>query len=384
MKNQRQDIELADILLKYKDEFLNKHKLCPQQTKALEDIIKCRTSELGGHISKCNQCGHKQQSYNSCRNRHCPKCQFIKQVQWVDKLKSKLLPIRHFHLVFTIPQSLHKLFYINQSVAYSLLFKASSKALKTASSNPNYLGAQTGAVSILHTWGQTLTYHPHIHMIVPSGGLTEDGMEWISSSKKYLFPVKVLSALFRGILNKYLEEAVSKGEIKLPDDIEDYAQLKTLIYAKNWVVFAKSPFASADRVVEYFGNYTHRVAISNHRILSLKDGKVTFRYKNYRSGNLQSTMTLGVMEFIKRFVRHILPSGFYKIRYSGILSSINIKTKLEECFSIINIGSYLPKYEGLTSLEVFQDFIGVNISFCPKCKKGRMICLPIEKKMQPG
>ena len=246
------------------------------------------------------------------------------------------------------------------------------------------MGAQTGAVSILHSWGQTLTYHPHIHMIVPSGGLSEDGMEWVSSSKKYLFPVKVLSGLFRGILNKYLEDAISKGKIKLPDDIEDYAQLKTLIYAKKWVVFAKSPFASADRVVEYFGNYTHRVAISNHRILSLKDDKVTFRYKNYRAGNLQSIITLDVMEFIKRFVRHILPSGFYKIRYSGILSSINIKTKLEECFKIIDIDTYIPKYEGLTSLEVFQDFIGVNISFCPKCKKGRMICLPILKKLQPG
>lgn len=383
MKNQRQDIELSDILIKYKDEFLSKNKLCPQQINVIEDIIKCRTSELGGHISQCNQCGHKRQSYNSCRNRHCPKCQFIKQVQWVDKIKSKLLPIRHFHLVFTIPQFLHKLFYINQSVAYSLLFKASAEALTVCASNPKYLGAQTGAVSILHTWGQALTYHPHIHMIVPAGGLSEDGMEWIPSSKKYLFPVKVLSGLFRGILNKYLEEAISNGKIKLPDDVS-YSQLKKQIYSKAWVVFAKSPFATADRVVEYFGNYTHRVAISNHRILSIKDGRVTFRYKNYRTGNLQDAITLDVMEFIKRFVRHILPSGFYKIRYTGILSSINIKTKLEECFTILDISSYIPNYEGLTSLEVFQDFIGLNISFCPKCKKGRMICLPIEKKLQPG
>ncbi len=163
----------------------------------------------------------------------------------------------------------------------------------------------------------------------------------------------------------------------------DYTQLKKKSYAKKWVVFYKSPFAAADRVVEYFGNYTHRVAISNHRILSLKDGKVTFRYKNYRTGNLHSTITLDVMEFIKRFVRHVLPSGFYKIRYSGILSSINIKTKLEECFKIIDIDTYLPKYEGLTSLDIFQDIIGVNVTFCPKCKAGRMICLPIAKKLQP-
>ncbi len=384
MKNQRQDIELADILLKYKDEFINKNNLCAQQIKAIEDITTCRTSVLGGHISQCDQCGYQHQSYNSCRNRHCPKCQFIKQVQWVDRLKSNLLPHRHFHLVFTIPQCLHKLFYINQSKAYSLLFKSSAEALKICAANPKYLGAQTGAVAVLHTWGQALTYHPHIHMIVPAGGLSEDGMEWVRSSKDYFLPVKVLSALFRGILSKYIENAVSKGQINLPDDIDNFAQLRKRIYARKWVVFAKSPFATPERVIEYLGNYTHRVAISNHRILSMENGKVTFRYKNYRTGIPNGNMTLDVFEFMKRFMRHILPTGFYKIRYFGILAQCNAKSKLEECFSLLNLDSFLPILEGLPAVEVYQKVTGRNTAFCPQCGQGRMIPMPILKKVQPG
>jgi predicted RNA-binding Zn-ribbon protein involved in translation (DUF1610 family) len=382
--NQRQEIELSDIFLRYKEEYLEQNKLCPTQQKAFTDILSCRTSTLGGHIDKCEKCGYEKPAYNSCRNRHCPKCQYTRQIQWVDKLKSNLLPKRHFHIVFTIPGCLHKLFYINQKQAYSLLFKASNQALKVCASNPKYLGAQTGAVSVLHTWGQTLTYHPHIHMIVPAGGLSEDGMEWINTSKKFFLPVKVLSALFRGILSRLLEESICKEEIKLPEDIESYEYLKKQIYAKKWVVYAKSPFASPQRVIEYLGNYTHRVAISNHRIISVKNHKVTFRYKNYRTGNMSGIISLDVMEFIKRFMQHILPSGFCKIRYFGILSQRNLKSRLQDCFSLFDTETYLPAFEGLSAFEIFKSLTGMSSFYCPKCGNGRMKPRPVAVKTRAG
>ena len=386
MENKRQSLELSEIFSEYKEEFLSKNKLVYQQEKALNDIINCRSSVLGGHKKKCEVCGYTQNSYNSCRNRHCPKCQFTKQAQWVDKLKSKLLPVRHFHLVFTIPGCLHKLFYINQKIAYGLLFKASAEALDVCARDTKHLGAQTGAVSVLHTWGQSLTYHPHIHMIVPSGGLSEDGVEWISTSKKFFLPVKVLSAVFRGILSKYLENAIQNKEMTLPEEIKGFEELKKQIYAKKWVVYAKSPFATPERIIEYLGNYTHRVAISNHRLVSLEDGKVTFKYKNYRTFT-KGLMTLDVFEFIKRFLKHILPNGFYKIRYYGILAQSNAKAKLEKCFEIFDSGTYLPAFEGLPAVEIFKSLTGKPVGICPHCGKGRLIAVPLScgiKKKRPG
>lgn len=386
MENKKQNTELADIFIRHKNEFLKNHRLCPEQTKAYEAIISCRTSALGGHAYGCDHCGHIRQSYNSCRNRHCPKCQFIKQVQWVDKLKANLVPVRYFHIVFTIPQCLHKTFYINQSVAYSLMFKAAGDALKVCASNPKFLGAQTGSMAVLHTWGQTLSYHPHIHMIVPSGGLSEDGLEWIASGKKFFLPVKVLSGLFRGILCKLLGDALAKGKIKLPNDTHDFELLKKLVYAKKWVVYAQSPFAGPERVIEYLGNYTHRVAISNHRIISEKDGRVSFRYKDYRTGALNRQITLDAVEFIRRFLQHVLPCGFYKIRYFGILAQCNAKTKLECCFTLVGTDSFLPQMEGLPAIDVLQVATGRDPLCCPKCGKGKMVTVIVwpQQKARPG
>jgi hypothetical protein len=373
MENKKQNTELADIFGRHREDFLRKHNLCPEQAKAYEAIVNCRTSVLGGHADCCDQCGHIRQSYNSCRNRHCPKCQYIKQVQWVDKLKANLVPVRYFHIVFTIPQCLHKTFYINQHTAYSLMFRAAGEALRICAANPKYLGAQTGAVAVLHTWGQTLTYHPHIHMIVPAGGLSEDGMEWIPSGRKFFLPVKVLSQLFRGLLCRLIGESVSKNKIRLPDDLNSFDQLKNLMYAKPWVVYAKNPFAGPERVIEYLSNYTHRVAISNHRIIEEKDRKVTFCYKDYRTGKSNNQMTLDAEEFIKRFLRHVLPSGFYKIRYFGLLAQCNAKSKLQTCFDLIETETYLPQLEGLPARDVWQLITGKNPSICPACGKGKMI-----------
>lgn len=387
MENKKQKTELADIFLRHKDDFLKKHQLCPEQAKVYQALTSCRTSVLGGHTDRCSQCGHTRCSYNSCRNRHCPKCQFIKQVQWVDKLKANLPPARCFHMVFTIPRCLHKTFYINQRAAYSLMFKAAGEALKICAANPKFLGAQTGAVAVLHTWGQTLTYHPHIHMVVPAGGLSEDGMEWVPSGKKFFLPVKVLSGLFRGILCRLIAQAVARNKIKLPDGLDDFDQLKKLAYAKKWVVYSKKPFSGPERVIEYLGNYTHRVAISNHRIIEEKDdGKITFWYKDYSKGSINRHISLDAHEFIMRFLRHVLPCGFYKIRYFGFLAQCNAKTKLEACFALLEKNSFLPLFAGLPAIDVWRAVTGKDPLCCPVCGIGEMVPIGIlpENKTPPG
>jgi hypothetical protein len=372
MENKKQTIELADIFNQYGKGYLNTHKLKPVQAKAFHDIIQCRSAQLGGHIQKCDHCGNTRYAYNSCRNRHCPKCQFIKQVQWVDKLKAKLPPTRYFHLVFTIPQSLHKLFYLNQARAYTLLFRAAGRALKTCAENPKFLGAQTGAVAVLHTWGQTLNYHPHVHMIVPAGGLSEDHMEWISSGKAFFLPVKVLSALFRAMLCNMLEKAISSGTVKLPGDCKSFQRLKGRLYKNPWNVYAKKPFGGPERVVEYLGKYTHRVAISNHRIVSVNNGNVTFRCKDHKTGRFTRKITLEAGEFIKRFMQHVLPCGFYKIRYFGIMALCHTGEKNALCFDLIGTNGFLGVLEGLTALEVYSMITGEDPLFCPICRKGKM------------
>ncbi len=377
MENKRQPVELADIFRTSGEGFLHTHNLCTDQLKAFYAIENCRTSALGGHTDQCNQCGYTKQSYNSCRNRHCPKCQSTKKLQWVDKLSANLPPVRHFHVVFTVPDCLNAMFYLNQGKAYDLLFKAAAQALLQCAANPNLLGAQAGAVGVLHTWGQTLVYHPHIHMIVPAGGLSQDQMEWIPASKKFFLPVKILSGVFRGILCRLIETAVGKGEMLLPDNLADYASLKALCYRKNWVVYCQKPFAGPEGIIRYLGNYTHRVAISNHRIEAFENGKITFSYKDYKAGSSQKSMTLDANEFIHRFLQHILPSGFYKIRYFGILALCNMQSKLQTCFNLIENSCYFSVLEGLNAYEVLRIVSGKDPMCCPKCQKGKMIRCPI-------
>lgn len=372
MENTRQCIEVADIFSYHATEFLSTHSLCPEQRKAFDAIRQCRTAALGGHIDRCENCGYTRQSYNSCRNRHCPKCQFVKKAQWVDKLAANLPPVRHFHVVFTIPACLHNLFYINQAKAYSLLFSAGGQALMQCAKNPDFLGAQAGAVAILHTWGQTMVYHPHIHMIVPAGGLSDDQMEWINAGKKFFLPVKALSLVFRGILCGLLEKAQSKNEIALPDGVTDFMSIKTQCYQKKWVVYCEKPFSDADRLIQYLGNYTHRVAISNHRIREHQNGKVSFTYKDYKSAGLQRRITLDAHEFIRRFMQHILPTGFYKIRYFGFMAMCNVPQKLADCFDLIDKTSFLPMLEGLNAHEILRSITGMDPLICPKCSAGKM------------
>lgn len=305
--NQRQKIELSDILDRHGDEFIQSHRLCPDQYKAIYAIRSCRTAVLGGHLEQCDSCGHQKIAYNSCRNRHCNKCQYLKQVVWADKLNANLPTCRYFHLVFTLPSSLHQLFYLNPRCGYDLLFKATAQALQKTATNPRHLGAYTGAVSVLHTWGQALTYHPHIHMIVPAGGISDDGREWIPSRKKFFLPVRVLSKIYRGAVWSMIQRRAD--QIRLPEG-HDINSIKAAVYRKEWNVYAKKSMASPTSVVRYLARYTHRVAISNERIVSLRDRKVSFWWKNYKVNKTRQVITLDVGEFIGRFLRHVLPTGF--------------------------------------------------------------------------
>jgi hypothetical protein len=369
--NSRQAAELGDILRGSMEEY--PYKLGKEQHKAIESIIMCRTRELGGHEKVCDRCDYRYQAYNSCRNRHCPKCQYVKQEQWVDKLSGNLIPGKYFHVVFTLPHALLPLFEINKRACYNMLFRATSQALLKAADNPDFLGAQAGAVAILHTWTQTLLYHPHIHMIVPAGGLSEDNMEWKTSQKKFFLPAAVLSRIYRGILIKAIEEALEDGKIILPDNIPGFPGLKAELYSKDWNVYLKKAFGGVNSVLKYLGRYTHRVAISNNRLVSATNEKVSFRYKDNRSNGKIKIMELESNEFIRRFLQHVLPDNFYKIRYIGILAMVNTQTKKAQCIALIHTRTEMPVLEGLNATSVVELIVMPDILLCPKCKKGKLV-----------
>ena len=369
-------VELSDIFRKFSDAYHRKYTLCPSQQKAYTAITRCRTAALGMHQSVCDSCGHRQISYNSCRNRHCPKCQFIKQQLWVDKLKNRLLPVRYFHVVFTVPDFLHRLFYINQRKCYDILFKASAQALQKTTTNPSFLGAISGSVSVLHTWGQALNYHPHIHALVPAGGLDTDGQQWISSSKNFFVPLKALSKIYRAVCFELLTKSLMSNDLLIPEKdqavYKNMGGLKQLAYKNLWHVHIKKTFKGAGQVIAYLGRYTHRVAISNSRLLSMNDKTVSFRWKDYRD-NRWKIMELEGVNFIQRFLQHILPCGYYKIRYYGLFASIHSKNNMAQCFALLGAAPGISQYEGLTVMEALFFITGIDLMKCPQCKKGNMV-----------
>jgi len=381
-ENKRHSIEVADIFEQYGQEYLSGHRLCIDQYRSFHDIINCRTAVMGGHLEQCDQCHYERPAFNSCRNRHCPRCQYGRQQDWVEKLVFQLPRCRYYHLVFTVPSLLHKLFYINQKQCYSLLFNAASQALKQVASNPDFLGAQTGAVAILHTWGQALTYHPHVHMIVPAGGLSSDHVEWVKGGKKFFLPVRALSKIYRAIFCKQLSLYFQQAQLNIPAGMdEDFSSLQNKLYEKDWNVYLKRARGGATGVVKYLGRYTHRVAISNSRLLSIKEGRVDFFWKDYRKNGQRQIMSLKATEFIQRFMMHILPNGFYKIRYYGIFSS--------KCSNMLAIVHHLlssdAQNEEPVLLEVKKGNSHRLVSLCPQCKKGKMtISNTILKKQPPS
>lgn len=333
--------EIQDILLQYGSDYQRKYSLNRVQLKAFSALSKCRSSALGGHTTVCEDCGHMQISYNSCRNRHCPKCQTLSKEVWIENQKYHLLNVGYFHVIMTVPNTLHGIFLQNQEKCYSILFKAVSETLKELAMDKKYLGAQIGFTSILHTWGQNLMFHPHLHCIVPGGGLNKLG-KWVDSRKRFFIPVKVLSRKFRGIFLHYLKEAYYDGALEFYGHLKDlenpqaFENFLTPNYKKEWIVYCKPPFKTAATVVEYLGMYTHRVAISNNRILKLEDGQVSFKWKDYKDQNKWKVMTVTALEFIRRFLIHILPSGFMKIRHYGLLGNRNKTEKLKVCKVLTN------------------------------------------------
>jgi len=349
-------IEFQDIIYKFGGEFLESHNLSPVQMKAFRAIGNCRTSVLGAHADTCDECGFEKISYNSCRNRHCPKCQTFTKEQWVEKQNQYLLNTGYFHVVFTLPEELNSLALRNQEIVYDLFFKAVSETLLELCDDDKHLGARPGITTVLHTWGQNLMYHPHIHCIVTGGGLTKDG-RWKDSRKKFFLPVKVLSRKFRGKFLFYLKRA---------DLVFDSA-----LHRDEWVVYCKPPFKNVSKVIEYLGRYTHRVAISNHRILELKDGKVTFSWRDYRDNNKKKTMAVTAVEFIRRFMLHILPAGFRKIRHYGILAARDKSVRISLCKKLTRT-KFKVSDSSLSTLERLHKIFGVDFDLCPCCGIGHL------------
>lgn len=365
--------ELQDIFAQHGETYQLNHNLLPNQLKVMRAIKDCRTAALGGHVDACDSCDYTRISYNSCRNRHCPKCQTLNKERWIEARKDDLLNVGYFHVVFTIPDLLNSIAYQNQRVVYDILFRAAAETLSELSADKTYLGAQIGFTAILHTWGQNMMHHPHVHIIVPGGGLNSNG-QWVHSRKKFFIPVKVLSRKFRGKFLYYLKQANLEfhGSIS---DLQDPGKLQNLmssLYQKEWVVYCKPPFKNAGCVVEYLGRYTHRVAISNNRIIKLEDGVVTFKWRDYKDDSKQKEMNLSADEFIRRFLIHVLPNGFTRIRHYGLLSSRNKTTKLKLCKKLTNTPlNNVPKIK-LSTLEFLEKLTGKDFTICPCCGVGHL------------
>ncbi len=349
-------VEIQDIFAAHLAAYAEYHLLSPAQWKAAKNIIACRTAALGAHVDTCDTCGNTRISYNSCRNRHCPKCQTFAKEKWVDQQRQNLLNLSYFHVVFTVPAELNSVFRSQQSAMYNLLFQAASSVVLELCADRKYLGATPGITAVLHTWGQNLQFHPHIHMIVTGGGLTKEG-NWRNSRKNFFLPVRVLSSKFRG---KFL--ALLKAQFPALEQ-----NLLEVCYRKKWVVYCKPPFDSAGKVISYLGRYTHRVAISNDRILSLKDGKVTFRWRDYAHDNQMKLMTLTAQEFIRRFLLHILPPGFRKIRHFGLFAARNKRNRLALCRQLTNTPQPVP---ALSTFSLLVRMCGRGFDLCPRCKVG--------------
>lgn len=370
---------LREVLASFGSNYRLEHKLPQQQLKAMYALQHCRTAALGGRVESCDHCRHKRILYNSCRNRHCPQCQGLKQAKWVDKLNTTLLPVSYFHLVFTIPSELNRLALVNQKCLYDILFKAASESLLLLSRDEKYLNVQSGLVAVLHTWGQNLMDHPHLHTIVPSGGWCQTAQCWRPSSKKFFIPVKVISAVFKGKFLALLKQAYQQNQLKFEGHIKplqlkgNFKALLNLVYAKNWVVYAKKPFKSSTHIVNYLGRYTHRVAISNDRITGIEGDQVIFRWKDYRELGRIKSMKLPAAEFIRRFLLHVLPKGFCKIRYYGILASRNRNEVLLKCKKALTYSASKSKLEGLCWQDALLVITGINVLKCPVCKKGNMV-----------
>jgi len=377
----KRSLEVADIFRAFGLAYREAHEMPRRHLRVMRAIEICRTAELGGHRDQCDHCGTIRISYNSCRNRHCPKCQCLEKERWFEAREKDLLSTPYFHVVFTLPEGLRPLALRNQKVIYSLLFKAVSETLTELARDSNHLGAEIGFMAILHTWSQTLIDHPHLHCLVTGGGLSLDGSRWLRSKKGFFLPVKVLSCLFRGKFLDGLKRVHEAGELRFPGQIEElkeasaFKRLLTNLYRQEWVVYCKPPLKRPEKVMDYLGRYTHRVALSNDRLVKLEGNEVTFRWRDSADNDKIKLLTLEAFEFIRRFLLHVLPEQFVKIRYYGILSHRNRKGKLLRCKRLL--GMLIPEQSKQVLKETWQDLLtritGIDLRICPYCGKGKMI-----------
>jgi hypothetical protein len=378
----RSGLEVADVFRRYGAAYREIHgaSLCNAQRRVMSAIELCRTSALGGHVERCDHCDHQRVFYNSCRDRHCPKCQSLARAQWLEDRQSELLDTPYFHVVFTVPLPIAAIALQNKEIVYNILFRAAAETLRTIAADPEHLGAEIGFFAVLHTWGQSLCAHPHLHCVVPGGGISPDGTQWIACRPNYFVPVVVLARLFRRLFVDYLKQAFDAGDLQFFSSLEPLRVRRAFlshiapIRKKDWVVYAKPPFAGPEEVLKYVARYTHRVAISNNRLLDIDNGKVTFRWKDYRDSNQHKTMTLSADEFIRRFLLHVLPDRFQRIRYFGFLANRYRAEKLALCRQLLQMPpptaandvpkDYKDRYEALT---------GISLRTCPLCRCGNMV-----------
>jgi hypothetical protein len=382
----RPALELADIFRLHGPAYRERYADCMNSEKkqVMHAIEVCRTAILGGHVDQCDHCGHRRISYNSCGNRHCPKCQSLAKAQWLEKHQAQLLPVPYFHVVFTLPDGIASIARQNKKTVYNMLFRAVSETLRRIAADPKHLGAAIGFLAVLHTWGQNLLFHPHLHCVVPGGGLSPDRQRWISSRKRFFLPVRVLSCLFRGLFLHYLRKAFSTGKLQFHgslqelNDAEKFEALLKRWRKLEWVVYSKPPFGGPDQVLDYLGRYTHRVAISNHRLVSLVDGKATFRWRDYKDGNKQKRMTLDALEFIRRFLLHVLPHGFVRIRHYGFLANPRREQNLSLCRQLLGLAQ-INSAESLDEdwKKRYERLVGEASNLCPVCGQGNMVVVEI-------
>ncbi len=384
----RPKLEVADVFRHHGEAYRQQHgtSMSVRQRRVMTAIEVCRTAVLGGHLERCDQCAYERNAFNSCRDRHCPKCQCLARAQWIEDRQSELLEVPYFHVVFTVPEEIAAIAYQNKELVYGILFQATAETLKTIAADPQHLGAEIGFFAVLHTWGQNLQHHPHLHCVVPGGGLSPNGQRWVSCRPNFFLPVRVLSRLFRRLFLESLRKAFDAGKLQFFAALESlrdrqaFAQLLARMKGCEWVVYAKPPFAGPQQVLDYVGRYTHRVAISNNRLLDIENDQVRFQWKDYRDGDQIKTMTLSADEFIRRFLLHVLPDGFQRIRYYGFLGNRYRREKLEQCRRLLGMPpaeqtnarpeekDYRDRYEELT---------GISLHKCPQCNQGHMLVVEI-------
>ncbi len=380
MNKKDRQLEVADIFRKYGQKYRKNKFLSSEQSKAMRHIETCRTAVLGGHIEACNHCGFEKNAYNSCRDRHCPKCQTLVKEKWLIARKAELLPCPYFHNVFTLPHELNPLILANKQVMLSMLFAAVKETLQVFAADPQWrLVGQLGIISVLHTWNQKLMDHFHLHCIIPAGALTLDKKKWVAVKNKYLFKVQSLAKEFQKRYLKKLVKAYKQeklnfyGRASAFENQKTFSQLIKTVENKQWMAYSKQPFGGPEQVLDYLGRYTHRVAITNNRITAIEDGKVTFTYKDRSDENKTKELTVNAAEFIRRYLLHILPSGFMKIRYFGFLASANKKKCIPLIQRLIEPNFEFVEKQEETIQEMMLRLTGHDISRCPKCGKGKMI-----------